>query len=181
MPISRRQFFRQLWNPDEKSAAQRLARYEALERDARRYFLPYDFSLTEEQETRLFCDLRSILEPLSNEELFSPTVIQRIEGIMEERLRPWREENWAQQRAERAREVRQASPDYVATFLTVQATAQTVEQLRTRLKAENVNALESVLRQRIQTWVEQLPDEEVNRYDIFTVKDAVFDQLRSWC
>jgi hypothetical protein len=100
---------------------------------------------------------------------------------MEERLQPLREANWLAERAERAREVRLAAADYVTTFLSVQATPQTVEQLRTGLRAENLNALETLLRQRILAWAAELPDEEIVRYDIFTIKDPVFDQLRSWC
>jgi hypothetical protein len=181
MSLSRRQFFRRFWNTEDKTAAQRLARYETLESDARRYFLPYDFCLTPDQETELFSNLRSILEPLSNEELFSPSIIQKIETLMEERIRPWRDANWSAERAAHAREVRQAALNYVPTFLTQQATRQTVDQLKTRLGASTPEELEDTLRDRVRDWAQGLSDEDLTHYDVVTVKDLVFAQLRSWC
>jgi hypothetical protein len=181
MSLSRRQFFRQFWNPEDKTHAQRIARYEALENDARRYMLPYDFSLTPEQESELFGDIRSVLEPVSNKELFAPAIIQLIERVVEARLQPWREANWLQQKTERAEEVRQAASGYVTTFLTMQATPQTVDQLKLRWQAADTYELETLLRQRIATWIAEVPDEELVRYDVVSIKDLVFAQLRSWC
>jgi hypothetical protein len=77
--------------------------------------------------------------------------------------------------------VRSAAPDYVNAFLTLQATPQAVEQLRIRLGSENVQTLEALLRERVALWVAELADDELTRYDVCTVKDLVFAQLRTWC
>jgi hypothetical protein len=77
--------------------------------------------------------------------------------------------------------MREAAPDYVSTFLTLQATPGAVEQLKQRFQIDDSRALESELKERIRVWIAGVADEQLMQYDVFTVKDLVFAQLRSWC
>jgi hypothetical protein len=180
MALSRRQFFRRFLGPDKENH-QRLVRYEALEAHVRTRLLPYDFSLSEQQEVELFADVRAALESISNDELFTTAVPERLEEIVELKLQPWRAESWERFQSERIREIRESAPDYVTAFLTMQATVATIDKLKARFGAEDASALEAELRKRIQAWVASADDERILQYDIFTIKDLVFAQLRSWC
>ena len=181
MSLSRRQFFRRLWNPSDASRAQRLARYEVMETYVRTHLLPYDFSLTSEQEADLFAEVRALLERSPDDELFSVFIRAIVEEVVETKIRPWREENRLRSESDRLKEVRDAAADYVGSFLSLQATPAAVEQLKQRFGIDDSPALEAALRMRISAWVGGLEDEQLAQYDVFTVKDLVFAQLRSWC
>ncbi len=181
MSLSRRQFFRRLWNRADKSRSQRLARYEVMETYVRTHLLPYDFSLTSEQETDLFAEVRGTLERSPDEELFSAFIRAIIEEVVDTKIQPWREENHLRSQADRLKEIRGAATDHVSTFLNLQATPAAVEQLKQRFGMDDSHALEAELRMRIDAWVAALEDEQLLQYDVFTVKDLVFAQLRSWC
>jgi len=56
-----------------------------------------------------------------------------------------------------------------------------VEQLKQELAIHDVTALEVELKKRIQEWILTVQDSELLQYDVVTVKDLVFAQLRSWC
>ncbi len=181
MPLSRRQFFRKLLNPAEKSRAERTARCQVMETYVRTHLLPYDFSLTAEQEARLYSDVREALEATSDEDLFSAIIRFKVEEVVDARIRPWREESQLKNQAGRLNEVRNAGADYVGTFLSLQATPAAVDQLKLRFGIQESKALEDELKRRIQEWIAVVPDDQLLQYDVFTVKDLVFEQLRSWC
>jgi hypothetical protein len=183
MSLSRRQFFRQwqFWNTEERSAHQRQARYIELENDARRYFLPYDFTLTPEQDAELFRELRAVLEPMSLDDLNAPTIMPIVQEIVEEKLEPWRNASARLEQGERIREVRQCAPDYVKSFITLQATPQAIDQLKIHLGVDDMEALENALRRKIEAWLPEVEDHVIAQYDILTIKELVFAQLRSWC
>jgi hypothetical protein len=183
MPLSRRQFFRQwqFWNSEERIAQQRLARYIELENDARRYLLPYDFTLSPDQEAELFKEIRSVLEQTSTQDLTAPTIIPTIQAIVEIKLEPWREASWLGEQAERIREVRQCAPDYVKNFINLQATPQAIAQLKARLGTEDSKNLEAALKKKVEAWIAEVDDNVLVQYDILTIRDLVFAQLRSWC
>jgi hypothetical protein len=181
MSLSRRQFFRRFLNPLEKSREERAARYQAMEDYARTQLLPYDFSLTEEQETELFSTLRVALEQTGDEELFSAIIRFKVDEVVDAKIRPWREDSETKNRIDRLNEIRNSAADYVSTFLSFQATPAAIEQLKYRVGIPDSKGLEEELRKRIEEWVEAVDDERLLQYDVFTVKDLVFGQLRSWC
>jgi len=158
-----------------------LARYEVMETYVRTHLLPYDFSLTSDQEADLFAEVRATLERSPDEELFSAFMRPIIEEKVEAKIRPWREENRLRSQSDHLKELREAAADYVSSFLNLQATPAAVEQLKQRFGIADSQALEAELRTRINAWVAELEDEQLAQYDVFTVKDLVFTQLRSWC
>src|SRR5215467_2401745 len=120
MALSRRQFFRSLL-PGDPQSPQRVARYEALETYVRTQLLPYDFELSDEQERELLAEVRSVLEKASNDDLFAYQIRGRLEEVVEAKLQPWRNKSDVDALADRLREIRQIAPDYVTTFLEVNA------------------------------------------------------------
>jgi hypothetical protein len=181
MSLSRRQFFRRFLNPLEKSREERAARYQMMEAYARTQLLPYDFALSEDQESELYATLRTALEETSDEELFSAIIRFKVEEVVDAKLRPWREESQARTQLDRLYVIRNSAADYVSTFLDVQASPATIEQLKQKFGIQDSKALEDDLRKRIEEWVATVDDEQLLQYDIFTVKDLVFAQLRLWC
>jgi hypothetical protein len=181
MSLSRRQFFRRLVRPGQKAPEERLERYEAMDAYVRTDLLPYDFALTADQEKELFAAVRADLEETNDEELFSAILRFKVEEVVDRKIRMWREQNQMQEQFNRLIEIRQSAPDYVGTFLHGQATSAAIEQLQTRLGIEDPQALEAALKTRIQDWIRTVDDSELEQYDVVTVKDLVFAQLRSWC
>jgi hypothetical protein len=181
MSLSRRQFFRRFWNPGEKTDVERSVRRETLRAYVRTHLLPYDFPLSAAQEAELFADVQRTLEQASDEELFSVLIRYRLEELVEDKIHPWREEDRLQQQSERIKEVRASAPDYVEHFLKLQATPAAIEQLKKRFGLEDTKELEFELKKRIEAWIAAVEEEEILQYDVFTVKDLVFAQLRSWC
>lgn len=148
---------------------------------ARTHLLPYDFALTADQESELFATLRSELEETNDEELFSAILRFKVEEVVDRKIRLWRDQNQLQEQLARLSEIRRSAPDYVSTFLNGQATPAAIEQLKTRLATEDLKTLEDELRMRMQDWIATVDDSELLQYDVVTVKDLVFAQLRSWC
>jgi hypothetical protein len=180
MPLDRRQFFRR-FIPGDKTSDQRMARYDTLETYARTSLLPYDFSLTEAQERELMAAVRELLEKTSNKELFLPDVRVRVEEIVESKVQLWRLQTDATGRAERNREVRLAAPQYVGTFLTVQANTPIIEQLQHNYDIYDLKELEELLKRQIESWIQDVDDRLIQQYDVVSVQELVFAQLRSWC
>jgi hypothetical protein len=176
MPLSRRQFFRRLWSPGDKASPRRLARYEEIKKDVRTYLLPYDFSLTEEQTDLLFADIQLTLEAAQDDELFSTKIVDRIGKLADARIQTWRELLlvWV-------KEVRHYAADYVSTFLSSEASPDTVEQLKQRFGIDELAELEAELKKRVRNWIAGIEDEKLLQYDIISVKDLVFSEIRSWC
>jgi len=167
--------------PGQKSPAERQSRYDLMETYVRTHLLPYDFALTADQETELLTSVRSALEETSDEELFSAILRFKVEEVADRKIRRWRDENNLREQIVRLKEVRDSASDYVSAFLSGQATPAAVEQLRARFAIEDSRTLEAELTKRIRQWIAAVDDSELLQYDVVTVKDLVFAQLRSWC
>src|SRR5205807_2176578 len=92
MSLSRRQFFRRLVRPGQKSPEERRERYELMDTYVRTNLLPYDFSLTADQESELFAAVRLDLEQTNDEELFSAILRFKVEEVVDRKIRLWRDE-----------------------------------------------------------------------------------------
>jgi hypothetical protein len=143
--------------------------------------LPYDFSLNAEQEAELFAAVRKALEETADEELFSATIRFKVDEVVDTKIRLWREASYLDEERSRLRELRRIAVDYVNVFLNGQGSPTAVEQLKQELAIHDIQALEVELRERIQEWIRTVEDSELLKYDVVTVKDLVFAQLRSWC
>jgi hypothetical protein len=179
--LSRRQFFRRLVRPGEKTREEREARYNLMDSYVRTDLLPYDFSLTAEQEAELLAAVRAALEETGDDELFSAIIRFKVDEVVDAKIRPWRQASQLNEQLNRVNELRDSAADYVSTFLNGQATPSAVEQLKQRFAVQDSKVLEAELRKRIQEWIATLEDSEILQYDVVTVKDLVFAQLRSWC
>jgi hypothetical protein len=147
----------------------------------RTHLLPYDFALTAAQEAELFASVRSALEETNDEELFSAILRFKVEEVVDGKIRTWREQSQANENLNRLKEIRNSAADYVSTFLNGQATPAAVEQLKLRFGTPDAKDLDAELRTRVQDWIATVEDSELLQYDVVTVKDLVFAQLRSWC
>ena len=143
--------------------------------------MPYDFGLTEAQEAELFAAVRTALEETADEELFSAIIRFKVDEVVDSKIRPWREASYMDEEGGKLRELRRIAVDYVNLFLNGQGSPTTIEQLQQKLAIDNIPDLEFELRNRIQEWIQTVEDSELLKYDVVTVKDLVFDQLRSWC
>ena len=181
MSLSRRQFFRRLMRPGQKSPEERQARYELMDTYVRTHLLPYDFSLAAEQETELFSTVRSALEETGDEELFSAIVRFKVEEVADRKIRVWREEDHLKHQRARLSELRQSAVDYVGAFLKVQGTSTTADHLMTRFAVVDSAELEGELMRHVREWIATVDDGELLQYDVVSIKDLVFAQLRSWC
>ena len=179
MSFSRRQFFRRFLG-NEGQTPRRIERYETLLTYARTQLLPYDFSLTPEQEKELLAAVRSILETAPDSALFSMEIRAQIEEIVEAKIEPWRNQVYSGARTERLREVRLAAPDYVSAFLTESPSAM-IETLKQTFRIDDMRELEAVLKRQIEDWINGCDDRLIDQCDVVTIKDVVFAQLRSWC
>jgi hypothetical protein len=167
--------------PGQKSPEERRSRYDLMDTYVRTHLLPYDFALTAEQETELLTSVRSALEETSDEELFSAILRFKVEEAADIKIRRWRNENQLKEQVIRLKEVRDSAEDYVSAFLYGQATPAAIEQLRVRFAIEDSRLLEGELAKQIREWIVAVDDSELLQYDVVTVKDLVFAQLRSWC
>ena len=167
--------------PGQKSPEERRSRYDLMDTYVRTHLLPYDFALTAEQETELLTSVRSALEETSDEELFSAILRFKVEEVADTKIRRWRSENQQKEQVIRLKEVRDSAADYVSAFLNGQATPAAIEQLRVRFAIEDSRLLEGELAKQIREWIVGMDDSELLQYDVVTVKDLVFAQLRSWC
>src|SRR5215471_12972251 len=180
MALSRRQFFRSLM-PGDPNSPQRLARYQSLETYVRTQLLPYDFELTEAQERELMAEVRAILEKTSNDNLFAHHIRGQLEQLVEAKIQPWRSQSDIEALAERIREIRQAAPDYVTTFLEIHAGTPVIEQLKQMYGIYDLPELEKSLKRQVEIWISETNDRLLSHYDVVSVQDLVFAQLRSWC
>ena len=165
--------------PGQKSPEERNARYDQMDTYVRTHLLPYDFALTAEQETELLNSVRSALVETNDEELFSAIIRFKVEEVADGKIRFWREEDQLKHQQVRLNEIRHSAADYAGAFL--KASAAAAEQLKSRFAIDNLAALEIELMKRIQEWIATVDDRELLEYDVVSVKDLVFAQLRSWC
>jgi hypothetical protein len=158
-----------------------LARYEVLETYARTQLLPYDFTLTPQQERILLAKVRTLLEQTPDDGLFSMGIRGKIEEVVDAQIQPWRNENYDSGRAERLQEIRRAAPDYVSAFLADPENASTVTKITLTFGTDDLSELEVTLRRQIEDWINTCDDRLIDQCNVVTVKDIVFAQLRSWC
>jgi hypothetical protein len=180
MGLDRRQFFRRLV-PGDKDSPRRLARYKDLEMYARMQLLPYDFELTPDQEKQLIEAIHGEMAKTSNDDLFSNVIRGRIEEIVEKTIEPWRRQTDLQARARQLQEVKRAAPDYVGNFLELHRDQPVVEKLKEAYRTDDLAALEKLLRQQMELWIAETNERLLLQYDVVSVRDLVFAQLRSWC
>jgi hypothetical protein len=100
---------------------------------------------------------------------------------VDRKIRRWREEGELKEQLSRLNEIRRSAVNYVGLFLNGQATPTTIEQLKLLCAADDSAALEAELRKRVQDWIGTIEDAQLLQYDVVSVKDLVFAQLRSWC
>jgi hypothetical protein len=181
MSLSRRGFLQRLVRPGKKTPEQRRERYEVMAAYVRTNLLPYDFGVTPDQEAELFAAVRTELENTSDEELFSSVLRFKVEEVVDRKIQRWRAEGELKERLARLNEIRRSGVDYVGTFLKGQASATTIEQLQLRCGVTDSTALEAELRKQIHEWIAAVEDTELLQYDVVSIRDLVFAQLRSWC
>ena len=181
MSLSRRNFFRRFVRPGQKTPEERQERYQTMDAYVRTDLLPYDFALTAQQEVELFSAVRADLEETNDEELFSSILRFKVEEVVDRKIRLWRDQYQVREQLNRLNEIRQSAPDYVGNFLNGQATPAAIEQLKIRFGIDDLEVLQGELTRQIVEWVKTLDDNELSPYDLVTIKDLVFAQLRSWC
>ena len=138
--------------------------------------IPFDFSLTPEETSEVFAIADTALQAVSDEDLFSDAIRIRLDQLIEPKIREWH-----QALLSHVEDVRQSAPDYVGAFLGSEASPEQVDQLIKRFNIENLEDLDQEVRKQIRTWIACLDNEKVRQYDVVTVKDLVFAELRSWC
>lgn len=183
MELSRRHFFRRLWSTGDRTPDERLARYTALESFARTQLLPYDFSLTDEQISAMQAGVRFHLKATRDNELFAPEICVKLQKICDEMIEPWRQEHILKLEAEssRAEQNRDAAVSYAAPFLNEAATPAEIAALQSRFGVQDLKALEARIETELHSWINGRTMEELLRYDIESIRELVFAQLRSWC
>lgn len=174
MPLSRRQFFRSFWSP-QKTLVQRQEQYRIMKSYVGAILIPFDFTLTPEQTSEVFAIADTALQSASDEDIFSDAIRIRLDQLIEPKIKKWYEEL-----LEHVQEVRLSGPDYVTAFLR-EASSEEAEQLMKRFSLDDWDALDAEIRKQIRTWITGLDNEKVRQYDVVTVKDLVFAELRSWC
>ena len=138
--------------------------------------IPFDFSLTPEQTSEVFAIADTALQAASDEDLFSDAIRIRLDQLIEPNIRDWHQELLAH-----VEDVRHSAADYISAFLGSEASPEQLDQLVKRFNIENVDDLDAELKKQIRTWIAGLDNEKVRQYDVITVKDLVFAELRSWC
>jgi hypothetical protein len=137
--------------------------------------IPFDFSLTPEQTSQVFSIADEALQTSSDEDLFSDAIRIRLDQLIEPHIK-----RWYTDLLDHVQEVQQCAPDYVTTFLR-EGSSEEVEQLMKRFNITDWDALDTELRKQIRTWIDGFDNEKLRQYDVVTVKDLVFTELRSWC
>jgi len=181
MGLDRRQFFRRLVPGADKNSPRRIARYKDLEAYARMHLWPYDFELTEAQESQLVAVIREAMDNASNDDLFSTSMRGRIAELVQKTIEPWRRQTDVEARARRLQEIRHSAPDYVASFLEVQAGTPIIDKLKEAYRTDDLTELETLLRHQVELWMGEADDRLIQQYDVVSVRDLVFAQLRAWC
>ena len=126
-------------------------------------------------------DVRALLEKMPNKELFSDEVNAVLGQAVEPKIQSWRLQTDVTGRAERLQDIRRAAPDYVAAFMSVQAGTAIIDQLLQNYGLYDMNELEEQLKRQIESWIQDVDDRLIQQYDVVSVQELVFAQLRSWC
>jgi hypothetical protein len=174
MAISRRQFFKFLGSGDRSERA-RKNRIEQIEAYVRTNLLPYDFALDGAQTEQLFAQVRESVSSLDDADLHSSYVLSIVHAITASMIDPWRELRW------KADERRRTAEDYVTEFLTAEASAEGIQNLRNRFNIPYPQVVEDEVRRQVQSWLCGLADSTVAEHTPESLRELVFSELRSWC
>jgi hypothetical protein len=140
--------------------------------------LPYDFALTGEQTAAVLAAVRAgmgIEGVESSEELLSYQRRKRMNDIVEETVRPWREEYW------KAEEVRRSASVLVQEFFAIEATPEDRLKLSQRFHVPSPTDLEGDIDRQVQSWLAGLSNARIAACDDEALRELVFAELRSWC
>ncbi len=130
----------------------------------------------EEDLPEVFAIADTALESASDEDLFSDAIRIRLDQLIEPQIRQWHLEL-----LDHVEEVRTVGVDYVTSYLASEASNEQVEHLMKRFAVSDWDGLETELRKEVRKWLAALDNEKIRQYDVLTVKDLVFAELRSWC
>ena len=137
--------------------------------------LPYDFGLTAEQTDQVLDAVRTGMQAAGDEDPFTYERRLQMNQIVEETVRPWREEYW------RAEEVRREAGVLVRDFLTVETTPDERAKLSQRFQVPSPNMLEEEVARHVEVWLAGLPNAQVAAWDNSELRDVVFSEIKSWC
>jgi hypothetical protein len=175
MAISRRQFFRGVVGKGETPQREQERKTNSLDTYVRTNLLPYDFALTGEQTEEVLATVRAAMQPAGGEDLFSYARRQQMNQIVEETVRPWRDEYW------KAEEVRREAAILVREFLAVETTPDERLKLCQRFHIPSPAVLEEEVARQVQAWLAGLSNARVAGYDAAALRDLVFSEIKSWC
>ena len=174
MAISRRQFFRGVVGQGEARQLEHERKIAALDTYVRTNLLPYDFALTGEQTAEVLTNVRAAIDIDEADDLFTYERRQRMNEIVEETVRPWRDEFW------KAEEVRRSASILVQEFLEIEATPEERQRLGQRFHIPYPNVLEEEIGRQVQAWLAGLSNSRVASCDNAALRELVFSELRSW-
>jgi hypothetical protein len=181
MSISRRQFFRGMAGQGEGRQREHERRISELDAYVRTNLLPYDFALTGEQTAAVLAAVRAGI-PLdgveSTEDLLTYERRRRMNDIVDETVRPWREEYW------KAEEVRRSASVLVQEFFAIEATPEDRLKLSQRfhvLYPTDPSDIEGETDRQVQSWLAGLANARMAACDDAALRELVFAELRSWC
>jgi len=148
----------------------------ALDTYVRTNLLPYDFALTAEQTDEVLATVRAAIQPAGDDEdLFTYERRQQMNQVVEETVRPWREDYW------KAEEVRRDAAILIQEFLSVETTPEERSNLRQRFHIPYPAVLEEEIARQIQAWLAGLPNSRVAACDNAALRDLVFSEIKAWC
>ena len=147
----------------------------ALDTYVRTNLLPYDFALSAEQTQDVLAAVRAVIQPDGDDDLFNYERRQQMTQIVEETVRPWRDEYW------KAEEARREAATLVQEFLLVETTPEERSKLCQRFHIPYPAALEEEIARQVQTWLAGLPHARVAACDSAALRDLVFSEIKSWC
>jgi hypothetical protein len=178
MSISRRQFFRGMAGQGEGRQREHERRISELDAYVRTNLLPYDFGLTGEQTAAVLAAVRAGI-PLdgveSTEDLLTYERRRRMNDIVDETVRPWREEYW------KAEEVRRSASVLVQEFFAIETTPEDRIKLTQRFHVPHPTDLEGEIDRQVQSWLAGLSNSRLAACDGEALRELVFAELRSWC
>jgi hypothetical protein len=175
MAISRRQFFRGMVGQGESRQREEERQTTALDTYVRTNLLPYDFALTGDQTDQVLAAVRNALQLAEGEDLFTYERRQQMNQIVEETVRPWRDDYW------RAEEVRRDAAVLVQQFLAVETTPEERARLCQRFHIPYPAVLEEEIARQVQAWLAGLSNARVAACDSTALRDLVFSEIKSWC
>jgi len=174
MPISRRQFFRGFTGQSE-SLPSAFDRSAAIDAYVRANFLPYDFSLTDEQEASVLAAVRSGMVASEVAGTLTESDKRLMAGLAESSIQPLRDQFW------RAEEARRNALVFVREFLNTEATPENLQAIRARFDIPYLSVIEDEIERHALSWLYGLPHERLAPLEGPGLKELVLSELRTWC